>query len=191
MVKSSNLLRIIIAVTVVCFYSPSGGAAAQASRFPEHKSVSGKNLVLNGTGTRDEPVYHAKVYEAGLYLEEKSKNPRRIIRDDTVKHLELHFLRKARHFSVRKSWEEGFEKQAGQEIDKYRTSIEKLASWTTSVGAGDTYQFTYIPKKGLEIRVKNQLKGVIADDDFSRVFFSIWLGREPVNRDLKAGLLGR
>ena len=146
---------------------------------------------MNGTGIRDEPVYHAKVYEAGLYLESKTKNARRIIRDKGVKHLELRFLSRTRQYSVRKSWEEGFQKQAGQDIEKFRAAIDQLMSWSSSFGAGDVYSFTYVPSKGLEIRVKNKLKGVIEGEEFSRIFFSIWLGRDPVNRTLKAGLLGR
>jgi hypothetical protein len=40
------------------------------------------------------------------------------------------------------------------------------------------------------VSVNGAVKGTITGDDFSRAFISIWLGNEPPNPELKAGLLG-
>jgi Chalcone isomerase-like len=43
---------------------------------------------------------------------------------------------------------------------------------------------------GVTMFVKGQRKGTIAGADFATALFSIWLGSDPVDESLKAGLLG-
>ena len=50
--------------------------------------------------------------------------------------------------------------------------------------------FQYKPGQGLQVEVNGAAKGNIKGDDFAKAFLSIWLGAEPPNPELKAGLLG-
>jgi hypothetical protein len=69
--------------------------------------------------------------------------------------------------------------------------MQKLGSYMTDFHPGDTLAFTYVPATGVEVTVKGTARGTLPGDDFARALFSIWLGKEPPNEDLKAGLLGR
>ena len=43
---------------------------------------------------------------------------------------------------------------------------------------------------GVQVDVGESAQGMIEGDDFARAFLSIWLGTQPRNAGLKAGLLG-
>ncbi len=185
--------RGILALTmfIALMSAPALASELDGVRFDDQKMIKGRTVVLNGLGCRDEVLHNVKVYVAGLYLESKSGNPRRILRNKTFKHLELKFISKVRQYSINNAWRDGFKRQAGEDLPKFSKQIDRLMNWTTSVGSGDSYSFTYIPQKGLEVRVKGELKGTIEGDEFAQLFFSIWLSDEPVNMRMKAGLLGR
>jgi chalcone isomerase-like protein len=42
----------------------------------------------------------------------------------------------------------------------------------------------------LWIGANGAIKGIIKGDDFAKAFFSIWLGADPPNPEIKSGLLG-
>jgi hypothetical protein len=59
-----------------------------------------------------------------------------------------------------------------------------------NVEKGDEIVLTYVPGKGTVVSAKNAEKGVIEGKDFADALFSVWLGPEPVQADLKTALLG-
>ena len=54
---------------------------------------------------------------------------------------------------------------------------------------GSTIVITYVPGTGTVLARPGD-RQVIPGKDFADALFSVWLGREPVDSDLKAGLLG-
>ena len=55
---------------------------------------------------------------------------------------------------------------------------------------GDDIVLTYVPGRGTVVSVKGAEKGVIEGKDFADALFSVWLGPNPVQEDLKLALLG-
>jgi hypothetical protein len=49
----------------------------------------------------------------------------------------------------------------------------------------------FIPNQGTKISMRGQVVGLIEGDAFAAALLSIWLGKAPVNEDLKAALLGK
>lgn len=190
--KTLKFLTAVSAMAAVWMTAGTTGAAELSGvKFEETKEVGGKTLVLNGMGVREGTRFRVKGYIAGLYLEQKTGNSRGILRSNGVKYLELKFVRNVNKHTVIEAWEEGFEKNAGDSMPKIKDDVKKLKKWMDGVDAGESFSFAYIPGKGLEVKVKGKTKGVIPGEDFSRVFFSIWIGDYPVSAKLKSGLLGR
>lgn len=155
---------------------------------PETATVDGKTLRLNGMGLRKKVVF--KVYVAGLYLETPSKDAASVISSDQVKRMQLSVLRSLSSRQVSEAIEEGFEKNSKASMAALKARLEKLATMIPNVEKGDQILLTYVPGKGTVVSAKNVEKGVIEGKDFADALFSVWLGSNPVQEDLKAALLG-
>ena len=46
------------------------------------------------------------------------------------------------------------------------------------------------PGAGVSVSVNGTVKGTIKGDDFAKALLAIWLGADPPNPEIKAGLLG-
>jgi hypothetical protein len=68
--------------------------------------------------------------------------------------------------------------------------LQKLTGMFPAVVEGDQIVLTYVPGKGTSVSAKGQDKGVIEGKDFADALFSVWLGGNPVQEDLKKALLG-
>ena len=182
---------LFVAGLLICLSNSVSATELAGVELSDQIEVGGKKLLLNGLGIREGGVDRLKVYVAGLYLETKTKNHRKILRSKKTKKLVLKFLMSVQIKSILDAWEEGFAKHAGSKIDSMRDRIDTLKDWMSPVGHGDTYEFDYQPKKGIEVFVKGKKMGLIPGEDFAKVFFSIWLGNPPLNYKLRNNLVGR
>lgn len=158
---------------------------------PDRIDVAQKALVLNGMGMREATILNVKVYVAGLYLETKSSDARQVIESAQVKRLVLHFVRDVKRDQVTDAWNDGFRKNAGKNAAALAARIQKLNGWMRDFRPHDTLTFTCVPGTGVTVDVNATTKGTIEGDDFARGLLSIWLGADPPNASLKAGLLGK
>ena len=155
---------------------------------PDTATVDGKALKLNGAGLRKKMVF--KVYVAGLYLENPSKDAASVISSDQIKRMQLSVLRSLSSHQVSEAIEEGFEKNSKANIAALKARLEKLETMIPNVEKGDQILLTYVPGKGTVVSAKNVEKGMIEGKDFADALFSVWLGASPVQEDLKQSLLG-
>jgi hypothetical protein len=58
------------------------------------------------------------------------------------------------------------------------------------VQPGDRYSLTYIPGRGTELALNGEPRGVIEGAEFAAALFSIWIGREPIDKSFKNQILG-
>lgn len=167
---------------------PALGKEVSGVSLPETTTVDGKTLKLNGMGLRKKMVF--KVYVAGLYLENGSKDAASVISSDQVKRMQLSVLRSLSSHQVNEAIEEGFEKNSKAQMTALKPRLEKLAAMIPNVEKGDQILLTYVPGRGTVVTAKNVEKGVIEGKDFADALFAVWLGPSPVQEDLKAALLG-
>ena len=182
----------ILSVTLLLAWTAPALAGKKAGvAMPDTVTVTGKKLVLNGMGLREATVFNVDVYVAGLYLEKKSSNGAAIVASKQIKRLHLQFKRGVDKDDITDAWYKGLKKQAGKGYGALRERLRKVNGWMEGVSDGDTMTFTYLPGEGIEVAVKGKRRGVVPGDDFAQVFFSIWLGSNPPNKELRSGLLGR
>jgi hypothetical protein len=188
----TKLLPFVALIAALLGLSPSASARELAGvKMPDRTVVAGKPLALNGMGIRKATFLKVKVYVAGLYLEKKSADPAVVISSAQTKRLVLQFVRDVTRDQIAEAWEEGFEKNGGKDLPRLRARIRQLDGWMADFHSGDVLTFTYVPGSGVEVQVKGVVVGTLSGDDFARTLFSIWLGPEPPNADLKTGLLGQ
>ncbi len=69
-------------------------------------------------------------------------------------------------------------------------ALEGFHAGYRDIVAGDVYAIYYAPGKGLELRLNQVVQARLADDDLAQAYFSIWLGEQPFDAELKQALLG-
>jgi chalcone isomerase-like protein len=159
-------------------------------RLPERVQVGEKELVLNGMGLRTRTIFDVKVYVAGLYLENRSRDAAQVISSEAVKRVELTFLRDLDRSRITDAIAEGFEQNSKADMPRLQARLQQLQKLIPDVKKGNELQITYVPGQGTAVSVKGVEKGVIEGKDFADALFSVWLGRDPVDKELKKALLG-
>jgi hypothetical protein len=187
----SKLRLLLLASALLAIASPVLSRELSGVNMPDRAQVAGKSLTLNGMGVRKATFLKVKVYVAGLYLETTSADAAFVIASVQTKRLVLQFVRDVTRDQIVEAWEEGFKKNGGKDLAPLRARIQKLDAWMADFRPRDTLTFTCVPGSGVRVDVRGTLAGMLPGDDFARALFAIWLGPEPPNADLKAGLLGQ
>jgi hypothetical protein len=72
-----------------------------------------------------------------------------------------------------------------------RQRLEQISAAFRDVKAGDRYALTYHPATGTELALNGKPLVAIQGADFAEAYFSIWLGKHPIDKDLKKRLFGK
>jgi hypothetical protein len=169
---------------------PLASAVAVEDRlFPRQVEAGGTTLALKGTGLF-RWGWFVKVYAAALYVADPAApfDPA----SGQARRLEFDYL-----VAIER---DGFGKAADQLLDRnlppevvapLRARIERLHAAYVDVKPGDRYALTFVPGRGTELTFNGKRLALVEGEDFARAYFSIWLGREPIDRGLRDALLGR
>ena len=179
-----------ILTVFVCLAVAAAAVAGEVAgvKMPDTATVEGKTLKLNGVGLRKKMLF--KVYVAGLYVETPSRDAATVISSDQIKSIRLHILRGLDGAQIGEAISDGFWHNSKAQMGVLSDRLQKLTGMFPAVVNGDQIVLTYVPGKGTMVSAKGQDKGVIEGKDFADALFSVWLGANPVQDDLKAALLG-
>ena len=171
-----------------------GAATLQGQRFDDSVRIASQDLALNGLGLRT--VLFIKVYVAALYLPEKAASYATISAALGPKRLQLRMLRKASPDDFIEALVEGIEVNATKaelvQLNERIRQLEQTINAIGSVRAGDVVNFDYVPGFGTTLSINGTRKGVAIDGaDFYSAVLKIFIGENPVDDRLKAGLLGK
>ncbi len=178
---------LLVAAALAIANVTTAGEAAGV-KMPDSVTVEGKTLKLNGIGLRKKVVF--KVYVAGLYLENPSKDSAAVISSDQIKSMRLSILRSLKGSQITEAIVEGFEKNSKAQMGALKARLDRFNAMFPDVKEGDEIDMTYVPGKATVVTAKGAEKGVIEGKDFADALFSVWLGPNPVQEDLKKALLG-
>jgi len=193
LIRSITLLFSLFAIAL----TGASGAAELAGVKIDDKvklSAAGPELVLNGTGLRTR--YKFKVYVAALYLPEKKPSAAEVIALKGPKRIQLWLMRDVEADQMSTALIEGLNANlSSAELEKSKAQIQQLNATLVALRElkeGDVMTFDLLPGAGTRISVNGKLLGTpIAGDDFHVALLKIWLGDNPVQADLKKGLLGQ
>ena len=77
-----------------------------------------------------------------------------------------------------------------EQMGALEQSIARFNALYRPVRKGDVYEVVYSPELGTELLLNGQTLGSVEGEAFAEAFFSIWLGRVPIDGRLRAALLG-
>ena len=159
-------------------------------KVPDTMDVGGKTLKLNGMGMRTKTIFKVKVYVGSLYLENTSTDVAKILAADEPRFVSMTMLRNLDKKVVGEAIQAGFEKNAGAQLAALKERMDKLIGSLTEFKEGQVMAITYVPGTGTTVKGPSS-ELTLPGKDFADALFSVWLGKSPVDEDLKKGMLGQ
>lgn len=186
--KFITLVALIVASATV------QAKSIQGVDFEDNTSIMGTTLKLNGVGLRN--VYRfglsIKVYVAGLYLEENSKDSSAIIKSESPKYLKMVFLRGVDREDLVKAWKEGMKANCIKaECDEANAKLQEFNKLMVDSKNKGTMEIQFQPDKVvLKMDGRGESSGTIESEIFSRNLLAVFIGSKPPTEDFKKGLMG-
>ncbi len=159
---------------------------------PDRLHIGQRDLVLNGAGVRSK--FFFDMYVAALYLTEKKSSSDAILSAAGQNRVALHMLRGIGSETLSKSFNKAISQnltpvELGAIADELR-QLSRLFIMMREAKEGDVITMDYLPEKGTQINFNDVTIGVISGAAFNVALLKVWLGKKPVQDDLKKGLLG-
>lgn len=184
-----RLLAILISLCML--YSPAGilaqGMKIAGISFDSSISKDDTLLKLNGVGLRTATIFGIKVYAMGIYLENTSNDPVKVIYDQGAKLVVMKFLRSVSGDKLADAWISGVKKNFSN-ASQVEFQILTYSKAMPDVEEGDELEIYF---KGdlfltyLNGKLISEMEGKIVQ----QAILSCWFGDHPPNKSLKKGLL--
>ena len=182
-----------VLITIVSFtLTANAQKTLNGVTLPAELSFNEQTLELNGGGIRTK--YFFKLYTAGLYLMHKSSDNKAIIEADETMAIRLEITSSMiSSDNMSEAINEGFDKSTGGNTSAIRSRIDEMLKTFSSEGIsiGDVFDIVYVPGLGTQTSKNGALESTITGLDFKKALFGIWLSDNPVQADLKKGMLGQ
>lgn len=177
----------LLTIAVLLVSASSRSAEIEGVEFDERVTAGDRVLALQSVGLLRYRIFF-KGYVAALYLEEGT--PRGEVLEDVSKRLELEYFWSIAGDQFGPPAEGILERNldAGS-LERLRARVEALHQKYQDVKPGDRYSLTYLPGEGTELAKNGVPLALVPGEDFARAYFGIWLGEDPLDRDLRDQLL--
>lgn len=149
--------------------------------YPDTLSYNSNEYVLNGLGQRLATWFNVKVYVAALYVQEKSTESSKLLNSSSDKIIKLKFQRFVKSTDMIKALNTAMKtnKDGKDKLNKLVQDIEK-----------DQEVVYYLTKDKIEVSYNGTSAGSVNVQGIDRDFLNVFIGDNPPNEELKAGLLG-
>lgn len=187
-------LRHALLAATLAVALPAIAAEVAGVHLDDKTSLSGNELVLNGSGLRTR--FMLKVYAMGLYLPSRATTPEAIAATAGPKRIQIVTLRELTAEQFADALVEGLKRNHSEaDFAKLQTRSDDFRNTLLSLktaAAGTRINLDWFPGSGTRLSVGNEIRGKdIPGEDFYRGLLRIWLGDKPVDPDLKNALLGK
>lgn len=184
---------------LACFFgvvnfSPALAMEAGGVSFDGQARLNDSTLVLNGAGIRSK--FFVKVYAIGLYLPQKTNEAEKALAQPGPKRIRIVTLRDVGAEMFVEGLAKGIQKNhSATELAAFKPRLDQFVAALKSqkeVAKGSVVTLDQTPDNQTRLSINGTVIGKeIAGEDFYRALMRVWLGSEPAQDDLKAGLLGR
>ena len=169
-------------------YSEPATREIAGVHFDENIIAAGQPFKLENIGLLRYKIIF-KVYAAALYL--GGEGTVKDVLKDVPKRLELVYFSSIAAEDLALSSDKVLQRNVSeQQFEEMRSQVKKLYQSYQDVKPKDRYVLTYIPGKGTEMTLNAKSLITIQGADFAKAYFSIWLGNQPLDKDLRDTLLG-
>lgn len=181
------------AVAALLAVPPARAATIADQRFEDRIRLADADLVLNGVGLR--AVAWFKGYAAGLYLAQKATTPAAVLAQQGPKRVQMKMMVDVDAVEFVKAVDKGMKRN--HTSAEHAALLERIAQFDGLVNGigklkkGDVVDLDFLPARGLQLSLNSRPRGEpVPGDDFFAGILKIFVGADPVDKRLKAGLLG-
>jgi len=177
-------MRVLLAVLIAL---PAFAREREGVVAPPTIQVEGRTLNLMGMGLRKKLWF--KVYLASLYLENPTEDAAQAISSDQIKRVQMNMLRDLDRGKIVEAVQEGFQRNSGPQMPSLQERLDRFLRAVPDLRGGQTIVITYFPGRGTSIKAGGGEEVSLPGKDFADALFSVWLGKQPVDGDLKQEML--
>ncbi len=186
------MIVLLVSILTLIPDQSSAQISIEGVTLPATFHTQSQKLILNGGGLREKLWFD--LYVGGLYLQEKSSDDASIVSADQPMAMRLHII--SSMITSEKMAEatlEGFEKSLDGSFGDLEKTIHQFVEVfkLEAIVEGDIFDLVYIPGKGVLTYKNDKLLETNTGMDFKKALFGIWLSDDPVDKKLKAGMLGK
>ena len=192
--SAMHLLRLLLSAVLFLSFGTARAVEIEGQHFDDRIRLADTELVLNGTGLR--AVAWFKGYAAGLYLREKTKVAETALAADGPKRLRMKMMVEVESKEFVKAFDKGMRRNLkAAERAALSDRIERFDRTVAELGVlkkGDVVDLDWLPARGMVLSVNGKPRGEpFAGEQFYTAILKIYIGPDPVDDRLKAGLLGQ
>ncbi len=188
MKTNPSIVAIVSTLITVAAATNLHGAKIAGAYFDEVYIAEDTTLKLRGTGLL-RYLGFIKAYVGAFYLEENCTIDEAL--SDRAKRIEVQYFQAIKGKDFGPATDKSIAKNVDpQTFERLRPQIEYHNSLYVDVEPGDRYSLTYIPGRGTELALNGESRGIIEGSEFAAALFSIWIGRQPIDKSFKKQILG-
>lgn len=183
--------RILAVVLATLVAGPAAARAVEGVELPEAVTArDGTSLVLHGAGVRTK--FFFDIYVGALYLPAAGQPAETILASDQPGRVEMHFVYdEVSRDRLAEAWRGGFRDNTPAAVaDAIADRRDRFIELFPAAVAGDVFAMEYLPGRGTRVSVNGEPRGTIEGHAFFRALLGVFLGPEPADRGMKAGMLG-
>lgn len=174
-------------------FAAAPSTVVEGVTFESQLQLGGSELVLNGAGVR--AVAWVKGYAAALYLTRRSNQMAGVLSAPGPKRLRLHMLMDVPANEFSKAFDKGVRRNVvAAELPMLLPRMEQFEMailGLKTVRRGDTIDLDYDPTRGLVLQLNGKLQSLpVPGADFYAALLRSFIGEQPYDKALRAGLLG-
>ncbi len=190
--RKNMLLSALMIVTLSFTSFLVKDVEVEGVKFPSAVNFNNETLIFNGGGVREK--LDINLYAAALYLKSKQSNRSAILKNNNTVVLKMKVISSLITRELMDiATEESFDKSLGHRKSYYRKEINQFKSvFRDGFSVGDVYDITFVQGKGI-LMYKNGVGKVVISgkEGFKEGVFDIWIGENPIQEELRDGLLGK
>lgn len=165
------------------------GAELAGVRFAERVTLGDTPLLLNGVGARTVTVFAVKVYVAGLYVRDRTRDANEVLRVDRPKYFVAVMKRNVSREDSAPAFRGGVERSAGTDEPAIHAEIAAFERWIPTMRDGDQLMVSFTPGTGVVVKSTAKTEAFNGSIKFGTALFGMWVGPRATDSSLRDSLL--
>lgn len=181
--------RILLILTLACLMiQPASALEVAGVKLADSVEIGGEQLQLNGYGIRKK--FFFKVYLGSLYTATKASSTTQVLENTGGKLIRLNFLySKLEKAKMVGGFVKGIEANSPELLSD--PGVKQFSGWfDADFVEGDQIDFEITADNLVTARHNKRQLGLIKSANLARAILLIYLGREPIDAEMKKGMLG-